>query len=165
MAADNGKIQAVYDLVDRQGISYEAKMHDAVFTVDEVLALPLPDVHLIAKNLFVRDRNKTNYYLLVVRQDQKIDLKRVREYLGSSRLTLASEADLGAILGLAKGSVTPFGVINDVKRQVKVYFDASFEHGRIGVHPNENTATVWLACDDLLELIRERGNIVRYVRF
>ena len=67
------------------------------------------------------------------------------------------------ILHLTAGSVTPFGLLNDTERKVSFFLEASFLEGSglIGVHPNENTATVVLKTTDLLNLIREHGNPVR----
>lgn len=65
-------------------------------------------------------------------------------------------------LGLIPGAVTPLGVLNDETRSVKVFLDQNFlqEPGLVGVHPNENTATVWLKAEDLIRIIREHGNEV-----
>lgn len=67
---------------------------------------------------------------------------------------------LRALLGLTPGSVTPPGVLNDTERRVHVFLDAAFLEppARIGVHPNDNTATVWLHTKDLIALIEEHGN-------
>lgn len=65
-------------------------------------------------------------------------------------------------LGLIPGAVTPLGVLNDETRSVKAFLDRDFlqEPGLVGVHPNENTATVWLKTEDLIRIIREHGNEV-----
>ena len=67
-------------------------------------------------------------------------------------------AELMDMLGLIAGAVTPLGLLNDDQRKVRWFLDRDFAGGRIGVHPNDNTATVWLQTEDLLELIREHGN-------
>ena len=48
---------------------------------------------------------------------------------------------------------------------MKVYIDADIKHSLIGVHPNENTATVWLKTEDLVDLIKQHGNQVEYIDF
>lgn len=70
-----------------------------------------------------------------------------------------------SILGLKAGSVTPFGILNDEKRRVKVFLDKSFleSPGLIGIHPNENTATLWLKVEDLIQIIEKHGNEVLMV--
>ena len=69
------------------------------------------------------------------------------------------------LLELTAGSVTPLGVLNDEERKVTVYLDKDFfdEPGLIGVHPNDNTATVWLKAEDLVRMIEEHGNMINVV--
>lgn len=66
---------------------------------------------------------------------------------------------------MLKGSVTPLGVINDKTDTVKVYIDSDLKQSLIGVHPNENTATVWLNTKDLINFIEKQGNQVEYLDF
>ena len=66
------------------------------------------------------------------------------------------------MIGLHPGAVTPLGILNDEERKIKVYIDKCLLDGQgiIGVHPNDNTATVWLKTNDLIEIIKEHGNEV-----
>lgn len=147
-------------LLDSRGIKYELCEHDPVYTIEEMLkaALPYPDT--VAKNLFVRDDKKRNYYLITVKEDRRVDLREFQAQFQTRKLSFASENDLMDILKLIKGAVTPFGLLNDEERRVHFFIDRAFLPGTIGIHPLENTATVWLRCADLLELIREHGNSV-----
>ena len=74
--------------------------------------------------------------------------------------------DLDRIMKLIPGAVTPFGILNDEKRIVHFYLDEGFlkEPSFIGVHPNDNTATVWLKTTDLIEIVKEHGNTVEIVK-
>lgn len=69
------------------------------------------------------------------------------------------------IMKLMPGAVTPLGLLNDNERKVQFYIDKEFmeEPCLIGVHPNENTATVWLKTNDLIAVIEEHGNQVHVV--
>ena len=73
--------------------------------------------------------------------------------------------ELADILGLIPGAVTPFGLLNDTERKVVFYIDAAFreDSGLIGIHPNDNTATVWMKAEDLIRIISEHGNEVHEV--
>ena len=62
------------------------------------------------------------------------------------------------MLGLIPGAVTPLGLLNDTSRSIHFYLDSEFIGNIIGVHPNDNTATVWLRADDLMKLIQAHGN-------
>lgn len=63
------------------------------------------------------------------------------------------------ILGLLPGAVTPLGLLNAPKGKVQFWLDQAFLEGRglIGVHPNENTATVWIKAEDLICILRQHG--------
>ena len=66
-------------------------------------------------------------------------------------------------MGLIPGAVTPLGLLNDSQCKVELFLDRTFDGGLIGVHPNDNTATVWLKTEDLIKLIRESGHEVEFV--
>lgn len=152
--------QEVYDFLEERGIWAEITEHKAVFNMEELDSVELPYPQYDAKNLFVRDDKKKNYYLITVKGDKRVNLKEFRKNNQTRPLTFASEDDLLGIMKLTPGSVTPLGLLNDDERKVKFYIDKEFldEPGIIGVHPNENTATVWLKTADLLKIIAEHGN-------
>ena len=150
----------IYDYLKSLGIWYEITEHKAVYNMAEVSEIPLPYPEADAKNLFVRDDKKQNYYLITVRGSKKIDLKEFRKRNNTRPLSFASEAELMNIMGLVPGAVTPLGVLNDGERRVRVFIDRELTAapGLIGVHPNDNTATVWLRTEDLINIIRAHGN-------
>ena len=149
-----------YQYLTDHGIAYEITEHPAVYNMEELDAIDLPYPEWDAKNLFVRDDKKRNYYLITVRGGKRVDLKEFRRQHGLRNLSFASADDLMATMGLIPGAVTPLGLLCDEERRVHFYLDADFAHHPIGVHPNDNTATVWLNAGDLAALIREHGNEV-----
>ena len=157
--------QEVYDFLTSRGIEYEVTEHGAVFNMEEMSHVELPHPEADAKNLFVRDDKKRNYYLITVKGDKRVDLKKFREERGTRPLSFASENDLMILLGLIPGAVTPLGILNDSERKVNFFLDEEFlKGGFIGVHPSDNTATVWLKTTDLIDIITEHGNEVETVR-
>ena len=155
--------QAVYRFLDEKKIEHEITEHSAVYNMQELeqVALPYPDRD--AKNLFVRDDKRRNYYLITVKGDKRVNLKDFRRSQGTKPLTFASPEELQEILGLIPGAVTPFGLLNDAECRVHFYIDQDFWQGSglIGVHPNDNTATVWLKAEDLALLLKEHGTAVQ----
>ena len=149
-----------YEFLNKSGINYEITEHKAVFNMEELgeVKLPYPDAD--AKNLFVRDDKKQNYYLITVKGDKRVNLKEFRKKYGLRNLSFASAEELMKIMGLTPGSVTPLGLLNDEEHIVKFYLDSEFNGTLIGVHPNDNTATVWLKSEDLIKIIKEHGNEV-----
>lgn len=154
--------QDVYRFLSEQQIPFEKAEHKAVYNMEEMRDVRLPHPEAEAKNLFVRDDKKRNYYLITVKGDKRTDLKRFQSEYGTRRLSFASDGDLTAILGLIPGAVTPLGLLNDEDRKVRFFLDNDFldPPQLVGVHPNDNTATVWLNAEDLLRIIREHGNTV-----
>ena len=154
--------QETYDLLRAEGIAFEITEHAAVYDMAGCAALALPYPEDDAKNLLVRDDKKRSYYLITVRGDKRVDLKAFRAAHGTRPLSFASAEDLLALLGLTPGSVTPLGLLHDTAHRVQLYLDESFLQppGRIGVHPNDNTATVWLRAEDLIALLRAYGTTV-----
>ena len=158
-----GKAETVA-LLDREGIAYELYEHEAVFTVDQARAAGIPHAELGAKNLFLRDDKHRAHYLVCLPDEKDVSLREMQERLGSRRLSFASAQDLNDMLGLAPGSVTPLGALNDAEGLVEVVIDRELvDAGRVTVHPCDNTATVLLATADLVELLREHGCTVRVV--
>ncbi len=154
--------QQIYDYLQENSIWHEITQHKAVYNMAELAEVPCPYPEADAKNLFVRDDKKQNYYLITVKGEKRVNLKAFRKAQGTRNLSFASAEDLLERLALIPGAVTPLGVLNDETRSVQVFLDQDFlqEPGLVGVHPNENTATVWLKTEDLIRIIREHGNEV-----
>ena len=156
----------IYDFIKSKNIWYEITEHKAVFNMDELSNIELPYPKYDAKNLFVRDDKKRNYYLISVKGNKRVDLKEFRNNNGTRPFSFASENDLLSIMKLTAGSVTPLGLLNDDNLKVTFYLDEDFFNGEqlIGVHPNDNTATLWLKVTDLIDIIKEHGNVVNIVK-
>lgn len=157
--------QEVYNLLDSKGIDYNAIEHPAVYNMEELDALDLPEEGNIAKNLFIRDSKKKHFFLFVVAGEERVNIKELGEKIGVKGLSFASEKYLESILGIYSGAVSPLGVLNDEELKVKVYMDERFRNGVIAVHPNDNTASVWLNCNDLISIIKEHGNEVAFITY
>ena len=153
----------IYRYLSEHGIEIEITEHKAVFNMEEVNDIELPYPEMEAKNLFVCDDKKTSYYLITVKGDKKVNLKEFRKKYGLRSLSFASKEALMDIMGLQEGSVTPLGLLNDNECKVHFFLDIEFANTLIGVHPNDNTATVWMKAKDLVSLIKEHGNKVDIV--
>ena len=156
--------KAVYDILNQMEIKYEVTEHPAVFTIEEMDKLGIGSYGEVLKNLFLRDDKKKNFYIVALCKDKRADLKEIRTKLDSRPLTFASGESLYEYLKLQKGEVTPFGIINDIERKVQVIFDSDiFNFDKIGVHPNDNTATVWINPNDLKRVVENNGNKTREI--
>lgn len=152
--------EETYQYLKEHNVAFEITEHGAVFNMKELKSVELPYPEADAKNLFVRDDKKRNYYMITVKGDKRVDLKDFRRKHELRPLTFASADEMMEIMKLYPGAVTPLGLLNDEEHKVKFFLDEAFGTGLIGVHPNDNTATIWLQSSDLARIIKEHGNIV-----
>ena len=157
--------QQLFARLDALGIARHTVEHPPVFTVEEAKALRgnLPGHHI--KNLFLRNK-KEEMWLVVALEDRAIDLKRLGEALGAGRLSFGSPDRLRRQLGVEPGSVTPFALVNDETRAVRLALDRGLmEGGPVNAHPLVNTMTTAIAIADLLRLFETTGHAPLWLDF
>ena len=147
------------DYLDKLGIAAATVDHPPVFTVEEAQALRGTISGAHSKNLFLKDK-KGALFLVVAREEAAIDLKHLHKRIGASgRLSFGQAELLVEKLGVAPGSVTPFGLMNDRPPSVRVILEEALVAAEtVNFHPLENTATTSLASGDLLAFIRATGH-------
>ena len=155
----------VLEKLDELGIAYEMDVHEPVYTIEAMVALGLDKKGEIVKNLFLRDAKGKRHFLVVLPGSRQGDLKAIRDQLGSTALSFGSEDRLMRCLKLTKGSVSPLGILNDTEHAVEVVIDqALVGAARLGVHPNDNTATLWISYEGLRKVIDRCGNTVHFIK-
>ncbi len=152
-------------LLDKLGIAYRLIEHEAVYTIEDMARIPLPDMQCVAKNLFLRNANGKRHYLVTMPHDKPLDLKDLRGKLDEKNLSFASEERLEKHLGVKPGSVTPLGVLNGLDSAVTVVLDEDLkQRGQVAVHPNVNTATLYLLWEDLITVLKQAENPVTSIK-
>ena len=142
--------QRVYDALNKLGIKYEVVEHEPVHTMEDMDRLGLPEKGTLCKNLFNRDAKGKLHFLITCDENDKVDLKSLGRQLGAGNLSFDSEERLEKYLGLKQGSVSPFGLMNDTDHAVEFFIDKNLSKCKsLGIHPLENTATVFLSFKDL----------------
>ena len=111
----------------------------------------------------LRDHKREHYYLITVRGSKRVDLKQFRKDHKLKKISFGSEEELWDILKIKPGHVSPFCLLNDKEHRVHYYIDADYKDNLIGIHPNQNDATVWLQGRDLVKLIEEHGTTIEYI--
>lgn len=142
----------LYKLLDELNIKYEEMEHKAVFTVEEVKQIKEKINGTGCKNLFLTDK-KGNYYLVILHEDKRADIKKIASFVNKSHLSFANETDLKEILNLERGSCTPFGIIYDTKNKVIILIDQELKEQKLLFHPNRNTATISIDFRDLIRFV------------
>lgn len=151
---DDGRLEKelkVYDLLDELGISYERVDHEALQTieacrkVDETLGIS------ICKNLFLCNRQKTAYYLLLLPRYKALKTKELSKQIPTSRLSFASGEDMEEYLNVTPGSATIMGLMFDPENRVQLVIDEELlKEEWFGCHPCINTSSLKLRTEDVI---------------
>jgi len=148
----SGDLMNIYDVLDKLNIDYTEITHKALFTVDDAREILNKIDGQGCKNLFLTNK-KDNFYLVVMLEDKRANIKELELILQEKHLTFAHEEDLYKILKLKKGSVTPLGIINDENNKVKLLIDKDLVNKKLLFHPNVNTKTISIEYKDLIKFI------------
>lgn len=140
-------------------ITYKEFQHAPVFTVAEAkeqdIYKNIKGIH--SKNLFIKDKKSENFYLVIMDESKKLDMENLGKILGE-KIKFANEDDL-KVLGVAAGSVSPFGLINDSEHTVKLIIDNEIWNADfVSFHPNINTETLELSGKDFRKYVQSLKN-------
>lgn len=148
----------IYKFLTENGITYQRFDHPAVYTCEEAdrLCPKMPGTG--TKNLFLRDNKGKHHFLIVVGKDKNVDLKKLKEILGVSKLGFASEERLRKYLGLTPGAVTLLGVMNDPDGAVEVVIDERVWNKPLQCHPLVNTATLVIEFEGIKNFLEKTNH-------
>ena len=144
----------VYDFLDSLNICYDRVDHEAAMTMEACIAVDEILQTAMCKNLFLCNRQKTDFYLLMMPGDKPFVTKELSKQIGSSRLSFADGSFMEAFLDITPGSLSVLGLMNDKDHRVQLLIDADvLKNEAIGCHPCVNTASLALKTQDLLNRI------------
>lgn len=147
------KKQRAYDFLNKLNIPFTSIEHQPAETMDACKQISKDLGVNIAKNLFLCNRQKTVFYLLVMPSDKPFKTKELSHQLGISRLSFAEEEFMEKYLGVTPGSVTILGLMNDISNNVNLIIDRDLlNEDYIGFHPLINTASVKAKLNDILNI-------------
>jgi Ala-tRNA(Pro) deacylase len=161
LSAGESQVLAVLDAL---GIPYVRHEHAAASTVADAVVhwADIDAAH--CKNLFLRNQKGDRHYLVILTHSKRADLRQVAVQIGDGKLSFASPERLMTHLGLAPGAVSPFGLLNDPDRHVRVFIDADLMRAeRITFHPNINTVTLAIRVPDFERFLAHTGHPVRVI--
>ena len=140
-----------YDVLDGLGIEYLRADHDCAETIEACAAVEEVLGHPICKNLFLTNRQKTEFYLLLMAGDKPFKTKHLSKQLGTARLSFADAEAMNEHLDIQPGSVSVLGILNDKENRVRLIFDRDiYEDEYICCHPCRNTSTLKIRKDDIV---------------
>ena len=154
-AADREPVErACYDFLDGLGVAYERVDHDAAFTLEACKEVDGALGATICKNLFLCNRQRTAFYLLLIEGDKVFKTKYLSAQLGCARLSFAPPEDMERLLGVTPGSATVLGLMNDKEKVVRLVIDRSaVGQEYFGCHPCRNTTSLRFRTADRLEKV------------
>lgn len=143
----------VYEFLDSLGINYSRADHKAAMTMDDCSEVDSALDVVMCKNLFLCNRQKTAFYLLLIPGDKPFRTKEFSGALGISRVSFADEEDMKRLLGLLPGSVSVMGLMNDTDGDVQLIIDRDVVKSEyMGCHPCVNTSSIKIKTSDVLDL-------------
>ena len=143
---------ACYDLLDELRMEYTRVDHEYADTIEACEEVEQVLGEKICKNLFLCNRQKTQFYLLMMEGEKVFKTKDLSRQLGVSRLSFASPADMETYLNITPGSVSVLGLMNDTENHVQLVMDKPIaESVRFGCHPCINSSTLSLSMQQVKE--------------
>ncbi len=150
--------EKVYEALDKMGIKYDVVDHPPALTTEEADLYIEGKEGVRSKTMFMTNKKKKNFYLFILDESKRLDMKKLGEIIGEKTLKFAHEEHVEEKLGLKFGVVSPFGLLNNKEKDVKVYVDREIIKDKIiTFHPNENIATLFISFDDLFKFFENIG--------
>jgi len=146
--------EKVYEMFKELNIKYEKVEHPPLFTCADSEKYRIKIDAAECKNLFLRNKNKNQYYVVSVLQGKKVDLKQLQEKLQETRLSFGSEEALEEKLKIKSGAVSLLNVVNMDSKDVRFVIDEDvLKSEKVGFHPNVNTATVLFSPNEISKVL------------
>lgn len=154
----------IIKLLNELETEFETFQHDPFFTCED--SKSFWDAHTKgrsvanSKTLMLRDKKKTNYYMVITDCQKRVDLKSLQSQINSKRLSFASAPDLESMLQVYPGCVNPFSLIHDTENQIQLFIDQSsldFEYQTF--HPSNNEYSLELKTKDFLSFLKSINHI------
>jgi Ala-tRNA(Pro) deacylase len=154
----------LYEILEKLQISFEYHEHPPLATIDDA-KLHWKDYNSgRCKNIFVRNHKGDRHYLIILEHLAQLNIRDLEKRLKQGKLTFASDQRLMNHLGLQPGSVSPFGLINDINNHVHLFIDEKLkESDRLAFHPNVNTATLVISRSDFIKFLDQSGNSYEFL--
>ncbi len=153
----------ILQYLSEKNIPYTKFEHPPIFSVTEGDKSNIPNRDRVIRNLFLCDAKKQHYYLVSLFVHKEINLKELSTKIPSKRLSFAKPEAMEKLLNVKPGSVTPLAILNNTDKNILMIFDKELQRKTIGMHPMENTATVFLQFEDLYNLLLPHGNEIRII--
>ena len=155
----------LYEILGKLSIRFEYYEHPPAATIETARQYWNDLNSGLCKNIFFRNHKGNKHYLVILEHLRQLDIHDLEKRLKQGKLTFASDKRLKQYLGLEPGSVSPFGLINDIEKNVHVFIDEKLKNfDRLAFHPNVNTSTLVVSKDDLLKFLEFETTSYEFIR-
>lgn len=139
-------------------ISFQLVEHEPALTTEQADRFIEGIEGVRTKTMFLTNKKKTNFYLVVMDDSKRLDMNKLKEIVLEKQIKMASENSLFEKMSLPPGVVSPFGLLNNKERDIKVYFDKEIMgENRMSFHPNTNEKTIFINTIDLITYLKDLG--------
>lgn len=150
--------QKVKDKLDELGIEFDVVEHPPALTTEQADSYIEGLKGVRTKSMFLTNKKKTQYYLLIMDDKKPLDMDDFKEQVGANRIRMASLDSLAEKMNLPAGTVSPFGLLNNEEKDIHVYFDQDIVSEEIMTfHPNTNEKTIFIKSKDLFRFLKSIG--------
>ncbi len=154
----------VLTFLKENDIPYAIYEHPPLDTIEIALHYWKDIDAMHCKNLFFRNHKGNRHYLVIIKDTTPFNIHSLEKQLKQGKLTFASEKRLEKYLGVKPGSVSPFGLMNDMEHHVHLFLDNQLQSAhKISFHPNDNTASVVIRYTDFIRFLKLMGNSFEFI--
>lgn len=148
----------VKEYLNSIGIEFKIVEHEPAYTTEEADKYIEGHDGVRTKTMFICNKKKTNYYMIIMDDSKRLDINKFKEIVSEKQMKMASEEALKEKLGIEPGMVSPFGLLNNDEKDVKIYMDKEIITEEIMTfHPNDNTKTMFITTKDLFKYFENIG--------
>ena len=148
----------VKEYLNTLDIKFKIVEHEPAYTTEEADKYIEGHDGVRTKTMFICNKKKTNYYMIIMDDSKRLDMNKFKEIASEKQMKMASEEALKEKLGIEPGMVSPFGLLNNDEKDVKIYMDKVIITEEIMTfHPNDNTKTLFITTNDLFKYLENIG--------
>ena len=154
----------MYECLSRLGIDFDYYEHPEAPTIEIAAQFYRGEGTVLCKNLFFRNHKGNRHYLVIMDSRHNMNIHDIEHKLHQGKLTFASPERMMKYLGVKPGSVSLFGLVNDVNHDVTLFVDNGLRHAaKVSFHPNDNTASLVISNADMMKFIENIGNAYEFL--
>ncbi len=148
----------VVDTLNELGITFQIVEHEPALTTEQADRFIEGIEGVRTKTMFLKNKKKRNFYLVIMDDAKRLDMDIFKEIVEEKQIKMASAETLNDKMMLPPGVVSPFGLLNNEDKDIRVYVDQEIvSEERMSFHPNTNEKTIFIQTEDLFTFLKEIG--------